>query len=65
MNEILKPILVGLIIGIGAYVIIKASNDNHKVIKIITIIGLSISIILSVILLVFLFFFLFNMQHKL
>lgn len=65
MNEILKSLLVGLIIGLAAYAIIKASRDNPKVIKIMTIIGLSIGIVMSLILLFFLFFFLFNMRYKL
>ena len=55
MNEIFKPLLVGLIVGLGAYAIIKASNDNPKVKRIIIIIAVSISTILAVIMIFFLF----------
>lgn len=60
MNVIFKPLLFGLIIGISVYAIIKASKDNPTVIKKISIIVLSISIILSVIMLFFLLFSVFN-----
>lgn len=48
------PALVGLFIGIGVYIIIKASHNNPKVIKIIAYINLFFSSILALILLVFL-----------
>lgn len=60
MNGIYKPLLVGLIVGLGTYAIIKASNDNPKVKRIIIIIALSIATILTVIMIFFLFNFWFN-----
>ncbi|BCJ97742.1 hypothetical protein [Anaerocolumna chitinilytica] len=42
---ILWPLLIGLIIGITVYGIINASNNNPKVIKVLTLIGLIIAII--------------------
>ncbi len=44
---ILWPLLIGLIIGITVYGIINASNNNPKVIKVLTLIGLIIAIILG------------------
>jgi ABC-type dipeptide/oligopeptide/nickel transport system permease component len=55
MISLVIPLLVGLTAGLGAYVIIKASNDRQKVMRILTIISLSISSIILVILLIFLF----------
>lgn len=48
------PILVGVSIAIGVYVIIKASHNNPKVIKKIAFISLFLSAILAIIMLVFL-----------
>ncbi|MHB8129227.1 MAG: hypothetical protein ACYDEX_09535 [Mobilitalea sp.] len=50
----LVPPLVGLAVGIVVYAIIKASHNNSKVIKTLTIIGICFAIILAVILLFFL-----------
>ncbi len=44
---ILWPLLIGLIIGITVYGIINACNNNPKVIKTLTLIGLIIAIILG------------------
>lgn len=60
MNGIFKSLLVGLIVGIGTYAIIKASKDNPKVKRIIIIIVLSITTILAVIMIFFLFNVWFN-----
>lgn len=48
------PVLVGVAITIGVYVIIKASHNNPKVIKIISFISLFFCAILAIIMLVFL-----------
>ena len=54
MNVLEEPLMVGLAVGIGVYAIIKASHNNSKVIKTLTIIGICITIIVTVILLFFL-----------
>lgn len=60
MNGIFKSLLVGLIVGIGTYAIIKASNDKPKVKRIIILIVLSIATILAVAMIFFLFNVWFN-----
>lgn len=52
MNDL--PVLVGLSITIGMYVIIKASHNNPKVIKKIKIINLFLCTILAIVILVLL-----------
>ena len=52
--KLMEPFLLGLVLTIVAYGIIKASHNNPKVIKILTIIAMSITFIVAVILLAFL-----------
>lgn len=42
------PLLIGLIIGIIVYSVIKASNNNGKVIKVLTFVGLGVAVLLAV-----------------
>ncbi len=42
------PLLIGLIMGITVYSVIKASNNNAKVIKVLTFIGLGAAVLLAV-----------------
>lgn len=42
------PLLIGLIIGIIVYAVIKASNNNAKVIKVLTFVGLGVAVLLAV-----------------
>jgi len=55
MIKIYGPLLIGLLGGIVTYIIIKPYENNKKVMKIISFIGLGISSVIMVILLFFLF----------
>lgn len=52
--NIFVPLLIGFLVGIGAYKINNASNDNPKVKRIMLIIGLVIAIVIAVTILFFL-----------